>query len=143
MTNNNVLTQAKERKRSVHLYWVTTPDHDEDWFIFAKNSRSAESLHVEYEGYSPGDATAQMILHDVDYNDHVPCHAHEPELERLGFEIVQTGDPFLRQVKYQGRTFTEGSMQSDVMRAHDDAFEAAGKGRPNRTKRTETRDSAQ
>lgn len=48
--------------RIVNLYWVTTDDHDEDWFILARTSRTAESYHIQYEGYEPGEARAEFIL---------------------------------------------------------------------------------
>jgi hypothetical protein len=48
--------------RIVNLYWVTTDDHDEEWFILAKTRRAAENYHIEYEGYEPGDARAELIL---------------------------------------------------------------------------------
>jgi len=40
-------------KVPVTLYWVSTADHDEDWFIFAKSTRSAAKFHADYEGYGP------------------------------------------------------------------------------------------
>ena len=46
----------------VNLYWVTTDDHDEDWFILATTGRTAETYHIQYEGYEPGDARAELIL---------------------------------------------------------------------------------
>jgi hypothetical protein len=46
----------------VNLYWVTTDDHDEDWFILARTGRTAESYHIQYEGYETGDARAELIL---------------------------------------------------------------------------------
>ena len=46
----------------VKLYWVTTDDHDEDWFILARTIRTAESYHIQYEGYEPGEARAELIL---------------------------------------------------------------------------------
>jgi hypothetical protein len=46
----------------VNLYWVTTDDHDEDWFILARTGRAAECYHIEYEGYEPGDARAELIV---------------------------------------------------------------------------------
>jgi len=46
----------------MNLYWVTTEDHAEDWFIVANNPQEAATFHEEMEGYDPGDATAEMIL---------------------------------------------------------------------------------
>jgi hypothetical protein len=31
-------------KAPIHLYWVTTKDNDEDWFIFARSARTAAKL---------------------------------------------------------------------------------------------------
>ncbi len=47
---------------TLKLYWVTTPDHHEDWFIVAKNRKRAEIFHEQNEGYLPGDATAKEIV---------------------------------------------------------------------------------
>jgi len=50
------MSKTTKPHRIVNLCWVTTDDHDEDWFILAKTRRAAESYHIEYEGYEPGDA---------------------------------------------------------------------------------------
>lgn len=44
------------------LYWVTTEDHAEDWFVVAYNAREASSYHEDVEGYEPRDATAEMVM---------------------------------------------------------------------------------
>jgi hypothetical protein len=49
-------------KKPIHLDWVTTLDHDEDWFIFAPTSRSAASCHEDCEGYDSGDANPVRLL---------------------------------------------------------------------------------
>ena len=39
----------------MELYWVTTEDHGEDWFIVAISSKEAAKLHEDMEGYTfPG-----------------------------------------------------------------------------------------
>lgn len=43
------------------LYWCETDDHDEDWFVIARNARDAESFHVDAEGYDEDDARAQLV----------------------------------------------------------------------------------
>jgi hypothetical protein len=43
-------------KQTIKLYWVTTHDHDEDWFILAESAKSARAYHEYYEGYDKGDA---------------------------------------------------------------------------------------
>lgn len=57
----NIATYAPGGSRPLNLYWVETSDHDEDWFIIAKNSRSACSYHEQYEGYNSGDANASLV----------------------------------------------------------------------------------
>lgn len=35
----------------MNLYWVTTEDHAEDWFVLARNAKEAGTLHEDMEGY--------------------------------------------------------------------------------------------
>jgi hypothetical protein len=93
------------------LYWVTTDDHDEDWFILARTSRTAESHHIQYEGYEPGDARAELILRaGTDSNPGtIPRHAQLEDLQTLGFE---------------------GHLEPMVTEVRDDAVETLGSGRP-------------
>jgi hypothetical protein len=37
-------------KQSIQLYWVTTQDHDEDWFIFADSAKSARAS-LDHEAF--------------------------------------------------------------------------------------------
>ena len=37
------------------LYWVTTDDHGEDWFVIAGSQEEAVRFHEQEEGYDPGD----------------------------------------------------------------------------------------
>jgi hypothetical protein len=124
-------------QRPVHLYWVTTDDHSEDWFIFAHRRRSAESYHENYEGYRTYDASARNVLTNVNLTEHVngplPRHAQVEDLQALGFEIVDS-PKFGRAVRFRGELFAEGCMEALVREADDNLFEAAGKGRPNGTK---------
>ena len=46
----------------MELFWVTTEDHDEDWFVVASSAEEASRFHEDAEGYDPGDATAEEIL---------------------------------------------------------------------------------
>jgi hypothetical protein len=116
--------------RLVNLYWVTTDDHDEDWFILAKTARAAERYHIQYEGYEPGDARAELVQRTEDpIPGPIPRHAQLEDLQRLGFEIL-SADPNSRSVRRDGRTFLEGHLESMVAEVRDDAHEAMGKGRP-------------
>jgi hypothetical protein len=121
----------------INLYWVTTDDNDEDWFIFAHTRRAAAHFHEDYEGYNTYDASARTILtnaHLAKYkNGTPPCHAQIEDLQALGFEILD-GPKFGRAVRFRGEAFAEGCMEALVREADDNHFEAAGKGRPNGTK---------
>ena len=43
------------------LYWCETDDHDEDWFVIARNAEEAQAFHVDAEGYDEDDASAQLV----------------------------------------------------------------------------------
>ena len=43
------------------LYWVETPDHEEDWFVVAKSYAEAESYFEDAEGYDPDEAYADVV----------------------------------------------------------------------------------
>jgi hypothetical protein len=125
--------KAAAAKVRVTLYWVSTPDHDEDWFIFAKSARSAAKFHAEYEGYGPSETSAEPILETPDLEGAFPRHAQIDDLAALGFEILKSGDHG-RSVKYGDRTFVEGHLESLIAEIDDNNSEAVGKGRPRGTK---------
>ncbi len=43
------------------LYWCSTEDGDEDWFVAAPSAELARSFHEDSEGYDPGDATVEWV----------------------------------------------------------------------------------
>lgn len=115
------------------LYWVTTDDHDEDWFIVASSSQSACKAHEDREGYNPGDARAEAI---VEIPENVPAEPGWPSeelLRSLGAEVLHDGQP--RVVEIDGRKFCEGMLESRLNEIVDDEFEARGQGRLNQTKK--------
>jgi len=124
------------RNSKVNLYWVSTRDHDEDWFIFAKTARSAEKYHEDYEGYDPRDATAEQILQlePGKVSGSIPRHAQIEDLVRLGFEVLNS-DPNGRSARLNDRTFVEGYLESLAAEVSDNLCEQHGKGRPAGTKR--------
>ena len=86
--------RVMSRDRGVHLYWVATADHEEDWFIFARTSRSAAKFHEEFEGYGRHYASARKVLSNLELPkpaSRVPCHAQMPDLEALGFQVLDPG----------------------------------------------------
>ncbi len=118
----------------MYLYWVTTEDHAEDWFIVATNPEEAATFHEEMEGYDPGDATAEMILElpkGLVANTGWPS---DDVLQSCGANILAKGPT--RIVEIGDRKFCEGLIESTIRTLDDDIFEALGEGRPNRTKRS-------
>jgi hypothetical protein len=114
--------------RIVNLYWVVTDDHDEDWFILARTARTAESYHIQYEGYEPGDARAELILRagTDSIPGPIPRHAQLEDLQMLGFEILNP-DPNGRSARRNDRTFLEGHLESMVAEVRDDARRSLGR----------------
>ena len=126
-------------EKPVHLYWVTVPDDpSEDWFVFATQAHLARKFFAEYEGFESGEAEARLVeqnvpLHALGFAE-TPRWATLSDLEALGFEILSR-TPHLRSVRKVGETFVEGYLQSEIAEARDDLAEAAGRGRPNQTRR--------
>ena len=115
----------------MNLYWVTTEDHAEDWFIVANNPEEAATFHEEMEGYDPGDARAEMILElpkGIVANIGWPS---DEVLKSCGANILAKGPT--RIVEIGDRKFCEGLMESTIRALDDDIFEALGEGRPNKT----------
>ena len=104
-------------KHTVKLYWVTTADHDEDWFILAESARSAKRYHEYYEGYGAGDARARLIVSNVTLkgfqNGAPPCHAQFQDLFQLSFDVVGK-TPNRRKVKFNGEIFREGILEAII-----------------------------
>ena len=117
----------------MNLYWVTTEDHAEDWFVIAQSAREAAAFHENVEGYDIGDATAELIMEipaDITTDTSWPS---DDVLLSCGAIIVADGSA--RVVKIGDRTFCEGLMESTIRSLDDDMFEAVGEGRPNKTNR--------
>ena len=122
-----------EKVKDKKLYWVTTEDHDEDWFVVARSAKEAAKFHEDVEGYNPGDATAEMIM---DIPEGISVRTGWPSdevLQSCGASIVSDGPA--RVVRISGRTFSEGLMESLIRELDDDRFEAVGEGRLNKTEK--------
>jgi hypothetical protein len=67
------------------LYWCTTPDHDEDWFVIARTAASARLYHEREEVYGAGDADAELVC-DVParFAKDAPCWPSDAALEACG-----------------------------------------------------------
>jgi hypothetical protein len=115
------------------LYWVTTEDHDEDWFVVATCAKEAARFHEEAEGYLPGDAIAEAIMEIPPGVDAEIGWPPDELLFALGARFL--GDGQSRVVEIDGRKFCEGLMDEAVLSLNDDIFEAMGQGRINKTKK--------
>jgi hypothetical protein len=115
------------------LFWCTTEDHDEDWFVVAKTAAEAASFHEDEEGYDEGDATAELVcvLPASEQAAAAERGTHWPTEETLlacGAELLpnipQDGGNALRRVmgsgarvvRIGGRTFGEGDIVANAQR---------------------------
>jgi hypothetical protein len=113
------------------LYWVTTEDHDEDWFVVASSAREACRFHEDAEGYDPGNAAAEEIL---SIPENIPAEPGWPSDELLlavGAKFIMENPP--RVVEINGRKFSEGLLESFLNEIEDNAFEQRGLERLNKT----------
>ena len=117
------------------LYWVTTDDQYEDWFVLAPSPEEATQYFENYEGYNLGDAEAEEIL---EISDDLQVEKGWPSrelLEKLGFNYYLSDD-HTRVVEFCGRRFVEGAMEAIINEIQDDLFEEDRGERPNKTKKS-------
>jgi len=117
----------------MNLYWVTTNQHEEDWFIVAESPEEAAKHHEDFEGYDPGEAVAEFVLEIPENMDAEAGWPSEDLLLSLGAKYIRTNP---RVIELNGRTFAEGLMESLIEEADDIMLEAAGKKRPGIAKKT-------
>lgn len=117
-TNFYVWDSAKRQEAyaPLKLYWCTTPDGGEDWFMIAHSGREAAMQHAAAEGYNPEDAEAEyvMTLPNIAQamGDRIVGWPDGEMLSLCGAKILSEDNQ--RVVEIGGRTFTEGLM--DVLR---------------------------
>ncbi|MGB5618971.1 MAG: hypothetical protein WBM78_19180 [Desulfobacterales bacterium] len=115
------------------LYWVTTEDHDEDWFVVESGSKKASRFHENMEGYNLGDATAKKVLSIPQNLLAEPGWPSDELLLALGARFIQNDQT--RVVDIGGRTFCEGMLAATLNEINDDIFEEIGQKRLNKTKK--------
>lgn len=94
--------------RATSLYWVTTPDHDEDWFILAASRKAAAEFFENSEGYSPGDASA-LFLETLPSNTYFEeGYATYVLVKDLGYR--KSSKNRLSVYRKGGKTFIQGSV---------------------------------
>lgn len=118
----------------MNLYWVTTEDHDEDWFIIAPSLKAAAIIHEQNEGYNPGDAKAKKVLNIPDHLDAEPGWPSKELLLALGARYISHDEP--RVVEIAGQRYCEGILQAFITELCDDYFELRGDERLNKTNKS-------
>jgi hypothetical protein len=116
------------------LFWVTTDDHDEDWFVVASSPKKAAHYFENYEGYGPGDADAEEKLDILDKISTETGWPSDELLLELGARFLMKGDTRIMEIG--GRRFIEGMLEAIVNEVTDDMFEMLRNERPNKTKKS-------
>ena len=123
----------RRRAATWRLYWVSTEDGHEDWFVVAPEAGAAARFHEREQGYNPGEARAMLLAKVPALAINATHYAGHDLLVACGAEILRCETP--RVVKLNGRQFVEGVLQHVLDTAMDDLFEERGTGRLNRTRR--------
>jgi len=103
----------------MNIYWVTTPDGDENWFVIAPTKCEAEIFHESAEGYNENYANAKLV-------SEIPkkiCtkfklssnKANWPPmdlLETLGAKILSKSNP--RIINVNGKVYKEGNFTERI-----------------------------
>ena len=126
---------GEKRAKTFALYWCTTPDGDEDWFVVASSARAARSFHERAEGYDSGDAGAERVVRlpptlvrngawsDPESDDWCTTAAWPSDalIAACGGEVVPLDSDDLRvsmgivckMVRFAGRVFQPGDLVSN------------------------------
>jgi hypothetical protein len=96
------------------LFWCSTPDHDEDWFVVAHDEAEAVSFHEESEGYEEGEGTAELVCAlPAEWRDARPGWPERELLLACGAEFLSTpGEPSI--VRILGKVYAEGDLANNA-----------------------------
>jgi hypothetical protein len=132
----NVIVVRTKPPPRLKLYWYSTADGDEDWFVVSRGAREARQWVAAAEGYGTGDVEVELIIPlPTNLQGTGEGWPDKDVLLGLGAQFVRPDTP--RVVLLGERIFSEGMLESKVLRATDDDHERRGEGRPNRTPREE------
>lgn len=112
------------------LFWATTPDHDEDWFVVAESADEAARWHESAEGYSKGDASAQLVANIPDGVEPEDGWPSDEVILACGGELVAYQAPGgteaaalrklvgsgARAVRFGDAVYVEGDLIASVLR---------------------------
>ena len=96
----------------MNLYWVSTHDQHEDWFIISETKKRAELFHELMEGYAKGEATATMVMpipESIKAREGWPCSQQLIDLGAIFLSFQESGT---RIVEINGTIYKEGAMPS-------------------------------
>jgi hypothetical protein len=105
------------------LYWVTTEDHCEDWFVVAQSPVAAARFHETAEGYERGEASAEEILAIPDEFNAVDGWPTDELISDLGGTFINVDHP--RVVAINGKKYCEGLLEA-IIRDLDDEQDESG-----------------
>jgi hypothetical protein len=128
-------TQRPKSPPRLKLYWCSTNDHDEDWFVVARSSAEAARFFEIQEGYDRQHVRAELSIAlpaDLQQTKERGWPTREL-LEACGAVIRRWEEP--RVVEIGGVRYVEGMLEHVILQLTDDRFEERGRGRPNRTRR--------
>jgi hypothetical protein len=108
-----MITKGSKPRRP-KLYWCTTADHDEDWFVLARSAAEACRFHEGAEGYDPGDAEAECIrILPPSVSRTKSGWPSDEVLRACGVEV--TTDKYgMRTARYRERGFAEGDVAMNI-----------------------------
>lgn len=92
----------------MQLFWVSSRDRVEDWFVVAESNREAKSWFEVENGYDENQARAVRVMSLEDQPRVREGWAPEALLKKLGADISKKYDG-TRVVTIGGRTFSEFS----------------------------------
>ncbi|MGC4056640.1 MAG: GIY-YIG nuclease family protein [Chitinophagaceae bacterium] len=111
----------------MNLYWLTTSDGFENWFVFANTQKLAEQFHENGEGYGNNYAKAELVcvipqnlVDQYNLKEQAEFWPSHDLLRELGAKIESEDNP--RIVNFNGKVykegnFTEGFFLSDIGRS--------------------------
>ncbi len=106
--------RGKSEESHVALYWCTTPDHDEDWFVVATSEDDAKQFHEEAEGYGEGDASAEFVCLLPPHLQNTETGWPEDELlEACGAEHLPNPGG-TRVIRIANKVFAAGDMAGNI-----------------------------
>ena len=108
------------RRKTLKLYWVTTEDHCEDWFIVSHSAKAAEHFHETEEGYEKGEASAEEILAIPSDLGPEPGWPTDEIIHALGGVFLSQAHP--RIVQLNNKKYCEGLLEGITREFDDDVY---------------------